>query len=222
MKIFFSLLFFLTCSTFFQAQQLSLSEIARKARFDQQIDEFNNGAAKIKYSDVKGSPYYYPQFLKAKVGETSETTLIRYNSFLDTIELVEKEDVYQLPKDESIPSFVFEETKEKLVFVKTDDFYSGYFLEIAAGKYRILKKIMTKFQPEAPAANPMVAGTPAYFIPQKPLYFIKSENHFVKITNAKDLSKSLSEKEIDGFISKNKIKLNREEDLIKLGNFLNQ
>ena len=221
MKLFFSIISILTFSVFFQAQ-LTLSEISSTKKFDKQVEEFNNGASKIKYSEVKGTPYYYPEFLVAKVADTNNTAFVRYNSFLDLVEVVEKEDVYQLTKDETSPDFTFEKTKEKLVFVKTDDFYSGYFIEITAGKYRILKKVMTKFQPETAAPNSMIAGTPALFIPQKPLYFIKTEKDFVKITNAKDLAKSFPEKGIDQFISKNKIKLNREEDLIKLGIFLNQ
>ncbi len=219
MKIIFSVLSLLFFGAFLQAQ-LTLSEISRTTKFEKQIEEFNNGKSKIKYSDVKGTPYYDPEFLKAKVANTQNTALVRYNSFLDLVEVVEKEDVYQLAKDETSPDFTFEKTKEKLVFVKTDDFYSGYFIEILAGKFRILKKVMTKFQPETPAPNTIVAGTPALFIPQKPIYFIETEKDFIKITNAKDLAKNFPEKEIDQFISKNKIKLNREEDLIKLGTFL--
>ncbi len=219
MKIIFCVLCLLFFGAFLQAQQ-TLSEISRTSKFEKQIEEFNNGKSKIKYSDVKGTPYYDPEFLKAKVANTQNTALVRYNSFLDLVEVVEKEDVYQLAKDETSPDFTFEKTKEKLVFVKTDDFYSGYFIEILAGKFRILKKVMTKFQPETPAPNTIVAGTPALFIPQKPIYFIETEKDFIKITNAKDLAKNFPEKEIDQFISKNKIKLNREEDLIKLGTFL--
>ena len=207
---------------FFRAQQISLGEINRNLRFEKELDKFNNGPEKIKYSDIKGIPYYYPQFLKAKVGETSTTALIRYNSFLDTVELVDKVNVYQLPKDESSPNFTFEGTKEKLIFVKTEDLYSGYFFEISDGKYRILKKVVTIYIKEVPAPNSMIAATPAVFRPQKPMYFIKTENKFFKITNSKDLAKYFAEKEVEKFISKNKIKLNREEDLIKLGTFLNQ
>lgn len=222
MKIFFGLISCFIFAIFFQAQQISLSEINRNLRFEKETDKFNNGESKIKYSDVKGIPYYNPQFLKAKVGETSTSALIRYNSFLDSVELVEKEDVYQLSKDETSPAFTFENTNEKLVFVKTEDLYSGYFFELTNGKYRILKKVLTLYHSETPSPNSMIAATPAVFIPQKPIYFFKTESDFVKITSAKDLEKSFPEKGIGQFISKNKLKLNREEDLVKLGTFLNQ
>ena len=53
-------------------------------------------------------------------------------------------------------------------------------------------------------------------------YFIKAENIFLKINNSKELAEKFPEKKISEFISKNKIKLSREADLIQLGNFLNQ
>ncbi|QOW10738.1 hypothetical protein Q73A0000_10320 [Kaistella flava (ex Peng et al. 2021)] len=225
MNRFIGLLSLLITGTILQAQQISLGEISRNARFNQQIDESNNGKSKIKYSDIQGIPYYYPQFTNAKIGDTSSTVPLRYNIFLDTIEVVEKEDVYELPKDEPTPAFTFLTTKEKLVFVKTDDLYSGYFFELTDGKYRILKKVSTKYLPATPAPNTLIAGSPAQFIPQKSIYFIKTENRFIKMPKStKELAAELPEKakEIKDFIDKNKIKLNREEDLIKLGNFLNQ
>ena len=115
MKTIFIALFSLFAGLFLQAQQVSLGEISRTARFGQLIDEVNNGATKINYSDIKGIPYYYPEFINAKIGETSTSAPIRYNSFLDTIEIVNNEDVYQLPKDGSNPYFTFLTTKEKLV-----------------------------------------------------------------------------------------------------------
>jgi hypothetical protein len=222
MKVFFSFIGLFGALIFTQAQQISTREISSTIRFNNQIEEFNNGTEKIKYSDIKGIPYYYPQFINAKIGDTKTSAPIRYNSFLDTIEIVNKEDVYQLPKEESNPSFTFETTKEKLVYVKTEDIYSGYFFELNEGKFRILKKIITKYQPATASPNPMIPGNPAIFMPQKPIYFIKGENSFIKINNSKELAENFPEKRISEFISKNSIKLSREADLIKLGNFLNQ
>ena len=54
------------------------------------------------------------------------------------------------------------------------------------------------------------------------IYFIKGENIFIKINNSKELAEKFPDKKISEFISKNKIKLSREADLIQLGNFLNQ
>lgn len=77
MKIFFTVIILFLAGLFLQAQQISLSEIFRNGRFNKQIEEFNNGPEKIKYSDIQGIPYYYPEFIKAKVGDTSGTILLR-------------------------------------------------------------------------------------------------------------------------------------------------
>ena len=106
---------------------------------------------------------------------------MRYNIFLDTIEVSEKVTVYELPKDEPTPSFTFTTTKEKLVFVRTNDIYSGHFFELNSGKYRILKKVVAKYTAATPAPNSLIAGTPAQFSAQKPIYFIHFENSFIKI-----------------------------------------
>ena len=219
------LIFLLFSGILLQAQQVSLNEISRKARFDRQIEELNNGAPKINYSDIQGIPYYYPEFIPAKVGESTNIVPMRYNSFLDTVEVVDKEDVYQISKNESSPTFTFETTKEKLVFVKTNDLYSGYFFELTSGKFRILKKVITKYFEAIAAPNPMIGGTAARFSTQKPIYFIQFENQFIKIPKSvKELGSNFPGQavSINVFANKSKIKLNREEDLIKLGVFLNQ
>lgn len=225
MKSFISLFSIVMTFGLAQAQQISLREISSNIKFNQQIDEFNNGKDKIKYADIQGIPYYNSKFIDAKVGETSGTIPIRYNVFLDTVEVSEKGTVYELPKDEPTPSFTFTTTKEKLVFVNTNDIYSGYFFELNDGKYRILKKVVAKYIPATPAPNSLIAGTPAQFSLQKPMYFIHFENSFIKIPkNSKELAAEMPHKakEIKEFIDKNKIKLSKEEDLVKLGNFLNQ
>lgn len=221
------LTFFFACIGFisYNAQQVSLYEISRNARFNKQIDLFNNGTDKIKYSDIQGIPYYKKEFNRAKVGEHSGTIPVRYNSFLDTIEILEKEDVYELPKDGTTPAFTFENTGEKLVYVQTDDRYSGYFFELNPGKNRILKKIITNYSPEVAAPNTLIAGTAARFDLQKPLYFVKTDTQFFELPrNAQQLAKNFPDqaKELLDFIKKNKIKFNKEDDLIQLGNFLNQ
>lgn len=225
MKLIISLLSVLLTTSLLDAQYMTLQEISSNIKFNKQIDEFNNGKDKIKYSDIQGIPYYNAKFIDAKVGESSGTIPMRYNTFLDTVEVSEKGNVYELPKEEPSPTFTFGPTKEKLVYVNTHDMYAGHFFELTEGKYRILKKVVTKYIPATPAPNPMIAGTSAQFSLQKPIYFIQVESRFVKIPkSAKELAADFPEKakEIKDFVDKNKIKLNKEEDLIKLGNFLNQ
>lgn len=216
----------LVAGVFSQAQRhINVSEAARIAHFNKVIDEINNGKEKIKYSDIQGIPYYTANFVPAKAGDTPNTVSIRYNTFLDTIEILNGTDVYEIPKEESYPKFTFEGTKEKLVLVNTHNELAGYFFELAGGKNRLLKKITTKFYEAVPAPNSLITGTPARFETQKPMYFIQTEDGFIKIPkNNKDLLVSFSNKKdvVESFMKSNKTKLTKEADLIKLVNFLNQ
>lgn len=208
-----------------QAQQISVSEIARNARWSKQIDEVNNGKQKIKYSDIQGIPYYNANFEPARVGDTSASVPIRYNSFLDTVEILVNTDVYEIPREESYPKFIYEKSGAKLVLVNTHDELAGYFFELAPGKNRLLKKVTTKFHDAVPAPNSMIPGTPAHFEALKPAYFIKTEDAMIRIPkNVKDLPAVFTgrETEVAHFIKTNKIKVTSEPDLIKLNNFLNK
>ncbi|MGV8915616.1 MAG: hypothetical protein ACOH1X_09240 [Kaistella sp.] len=225
MRLFFSFISIISAAILLQAQQISLQEIANNNRFQKNIDMFNNGETKIYYSDVLGIPYYQSDFIPAKVNETSEVFSIRYNSFLDAVEILNNSDVYQLPKDETSPDFRFETTNEKLVFVKTDDIYSGYFFVISEGRNRILKKVITKFYPAKPAANTLIPGDAARFQMQKPIYFLQTASGVKKLPkNEKEFIAIFPEKKeaLNEFFKKNKIKLNKDQDLVKLGKFLAQ
>jgi len=224
MKIFYGLILIAISAISLQAQQISLGEISRLAKFNKLIDEVNNGTQKIKYSEIEGIPYSNINFVRAKVGESTTWVPIRYNSFLDTVEILVNTDVFEIPRAEAPPRFTFEKTNEKLVVVHSQDEYAGYFFEIADGKNRILKKIITKFYDASPAPNSLIPGTPARFETQKPLYFIKTESGLIKIPKTnKDMLVYFPEKknELNSFLKTTKIKLNHEPDLVKLAEFLN-
>lgn len=213
------------CGLFLQAQQIDL---ARNAQFTKSMDEINSGQKKIKYSDIQGSPYYFVNFVPAKLGDTSGTISIRYSPFLDAVEIMDDKtgNVYQIPEEEAYPKFTFRTTNEKLVLVNTNNEYSGYFFELVGGKNRLLKKVITKFVDATPPPNTLVPGISAKFEVQKPIYFIKTEDNIIKITKkTDDLINVLPADKKDAtkdFIKTNKIKLNEELDLIKLVTFLNK
>ena len=225
MKIIYGLIILAIINSTIKAQFTSINEAARVAKFNKLIDEVNNGKQKIKYSDINGIPYYSAGFVRAKVGDTPSYVPIRYNTFLDAIEIMADSNVYEIPREESYPKFTFEGTNEKLVLVNSRDEFAGYFFELASGKNRLLKKITTKFYDAVPAPNSLISGTPARFETLKPVYFIKTEDALIKIPkNTKDLAQSFPDKknELNDFLKSNKTKLNNEADLIKLSQFLNK
>lgn len=225
MKIIYTIIFLAALNL--SGQSIVLSELGNAVRvsnFNKMIDEINNGKEKIKYSDINGIPYYYAGFVRAKVGETENYVPIRYNSFLDVIEIRVDDAVYEIPREDSYPKFTFEKTNEKLVLINSHDENAGYFFEISSGKNRILKKIKTLYHQTVPAPNSIISSSPARFETLKPIYFIKTDIALIKIPkNNKDLAALFPDRKdaLDEFLKTNKIKLNQETDLIKLDKFLN-
>lgn len=209
-----------------QAQQISVTEYARNAKFNRTIDEINNGKATLKYSDIQGNPFYKSGFSNAKVGDTENILSVRYNLYKDSFEVLNNSDIYSIPKDNAFSKFVFISSNEKFILSNDDEGMSGYFLVVAEGRNKLLKKLSVKYSPEIPAPNTLISGTPARFESQKPVYYIKNEDQIIKLTKkTDDLINALPVDKKDAvkdFIKANKIKLNEELDLIKLVNFLNK
>lgn len=217
--------FFLTGISI-NGQQISLGEISRNAKFNKTIDEINNGKAVLKYSDIQGNPFYKNGFNNAKVGDTGTILPVRYNLFKDSFEILNDNDIYSVPKDNSFSKFTFLSSNEKFILDKDNDGIAGYFLILTEGHSKLLKKFAVKFIPEIPAPNTMISGTPAKFENLKPVYYLKTEDNLIKISKkADDLINALPTDKKDAvkdFIKTNKIKLTEELDLIKLTNFLNK
>lgn len=221
----------ITVSLFFgviclNAQQISVGDVARTAHFNRTIDEINNGKAVLKYSDIQGNPFYKSGFSPAKIGDDKNLLSVRYNMYKDAFEVLSNTDIYSLPKDIAFSKITFTDSKEKFILSNDDIGIAGYFLVLAEGKNKLLKKIFVTYSPEIPAPNTMIAGAPARFDLQKPTYYIKTDDNLIKITKKTDdlINVLPADKKgsVKDFIKSNKIKSNKELDLIKLVTFLNK
>lgn len=183
------------------------------------------GGGPLSYDEIKGSPYYKKEFSLAKMAENFESAPARYNSFTDQIEFQKGDKNYVLPKESIFSNIIFLTTREKMVLLETNDENSGYFFELVGGKYGLYKKVKTKFVDIKKAANSFSEDKPAYFLNIDPFYYIKTEKGYIKQPKgSKDIIAQIPEKteQLNAFFKSNKIKFNKEEDLIKLANFLNQ
>ncbi|WP_295201717.1 hypothetical protein [uncultured Chryseobacterium sp.] len=183
-----------------------------------------NSGKSLKYDEIAGSPYFDKNFYNAKVANDYGTVPIRYNSYKDEIEFENEGKPLVLPKDPKFYKIELLSPKKTIVYLNTEDNLTGYFFEIVDGKNILYKKVKTKFIDSVPAANSYATDKPASFKQLDPIYYIKANNRFIKSPKSqKDIINSFSDKkdEIEGFFKSNKIKFNKEEDLIKLTNFLN-
>ncbi|AZB19458.1 hypothetical protein EG352_17585 [Chryseobacterium indologenes] len=183
------------------------------------------GARTIAYSDIQGDPYFKKDFTPTRFQGVTEPAPARYNTYLDEIEFKKKDDkVYVLPKSDTFPKLTFLDSKDTLVRLDTGDDLSGYFFEIVRGEYGLYKKIKTTFLNGEKADNAYSNNTPPSFKNLNPIYYIKTPDGFIKNPkNSKECMDGLPGKkeQLEGFFKSNKIKFNKQDDLIKLVNFLN-
>lgn len=181
----------------------------------------------LSYNEIKGSPYYDENFAAANfIGNNmNESAPARYDSYSDNIEFKKNNQVFALPKNNDITRIEFTNTKNILVKLDTSDDLSGYFFELIKGNNSLYKKVKTTFIDATVATSSYGNARSANFKQNEPIYYIKTSNGFIKNPkNLKDILKSFNnkEKEINTIFKSEKIKLNKEEDLIKLVNKLNE
>lgn len=179
----------------------------------------------FKYEDIAGSPYYNKDFAIAKIADNYEQVPVRYNSYKDEIELKKNNEVQVLPKSSVFARIEISSPKQTIVLFETFDELSGYFFELVNDKISLYKKIKTKFVDVIPAANGYASEKPANFRNLDPVYYIKTEKGFIKKPkNQKEIIAEFPDKKdaLTAFFKSNKIKFDKDEDLIKLVTFLNQ
>ncbi|ANF50394.1 hypothetical protein A0O34_07635 [Chryseobacterium glaciei] len=180
----------------------------------------------LSYNDILGTPYPNKNFAYAKISGTPDQQIpVRYNSYNDEIEFKKDDQVLSLLKKPEYSRIEITSPKQTFVLLETSDELSGYFVELVNGKNNLYKKIKTKFIEPAIASNSYTSDRPATFKTSDPIYYIKTEKGFIKNPkNAKEIIAQFhDEKEsLTTFFKSSKIKFDKEEDLIKLVNFLNQ
>jgi len=205
----------------YSQQTLSVNQITG----DQAVFSAKGEDKPMKYEDISGSPYFDKNFYQAKVADNYEKISVRYNSYKDEVEFQKDNSPLVLPKESQFSRIEISSPKQTLVLLDTGDDLSGYFYELVNGKNALYKKIKTKFIDAAPAANSYASGRAAAFKLQQPVYYIKTEKGWIKKPkNQKDITEAFSDKKdaLNTFFKSNKIKFDKEEDLIKLVSFLNQ
>ncbi len=179
----------------------------------------------LNYDDIIGSPYQNKNFLPAKIsGSLNENVSVRYNSYKDEIEFKKENEIFSLPKKAEYSRIEVISPRQVIVLLDTTTESNGYFYEIAKGNTSLYKKIKTKFIDFVPAPNGYASDKPANFKMLDPEYYIASKDKFLKPKNQKEIIEQFPDKKesLTSFFKSNKIKFDREEDLIKLVNFLNQ
>jgi len=188
-----------------------------------------NSKRGLTYDEIQGTPYLDKIFSDANfiISDKNkiETAPARYNTYSDQIEFKKGDEILALYSDNPFTKVEFILTNQVLVKLNIDNELKGYFYEIVSGKNSLYKKVKAKFNDFLPAPNSYSIDRPANFNILKPIYYIKTENGFIKNPkNKKEIIDQFADKKeaLNTFFKENKIKFDKEDDLKKLIIFLNQ
>ena len=191
--------------------------------------ESPNSKRGLTYDEIEGTPYLDKIFSEANFiisdKDKVETAPARYNTYSDQIEFKKGDEILALFPDNPFTRVEFVLTNQVLVKLNVDNELKGYFYEIISGKNTLYKKVKAKFNDFVPAANSYAMDRPANFNILNPIYYIKTENGFIKNPkNKKEIIEQIPDKKeaLNTFFKENKIRFDKEEDLKKLVTFLNQ
>jgi hypothetical protein len=179
----------------------------------------------INYKNVDGSPYYTQEFIKGTVylKDGNYATLpYRYDLFRDEIEFLKDDKIIWLKKTD-IKFVRYGGDMLIVTHAVSDSSKLGYFFLKETGKFRLLVKKRIDYYPEVQPKG-YAATVPAYFKPGLDEFFIQPYGlPAMVIKNKKDLMAVFGDNQPAlGYIKKEKIRYNKESDLLQLVRFLNK
>jgi hypothetical protein len=182
------------------------------------------------YSKTQGSPYLNKAFSHAKVGDVVQNALLRYNACYDEFEFINsKNDTLVLNNAAVFSTITITYPKAVYQYVnfteKNGKFNTGYLVNLFEKNGFILyKRQKIKYYDAIPAKSSYDTSTQARFVPLKDTFFLKKiEGEIFELpSNKKEFLKLYPEKkpEIEIFIKQNDIDLEKEQDVIKLIEYL--
>lgn len=216
-----SFILFLFVSVFVNAQEVYVKTV--EDFYSLKMIQGELFGQKMNFGDIKGTPYLNDEFIEGDVVSTSNTKYVgiplRYNCYSDQMEF-KGEDGKPIAVENSIVKSVIIDGKEFIysAYSNGNKIHRSYFEIIKAGDISLLKKYETRFN-EAQPAKAYQDPVPAMFKETIPQYYFKQgKSEALKITKAKEFLKMLPEHQdkMHKYLKENKLKMNNEDDLIKL------
>lgn len=221
-----------------EAGMIAISNYAmqRNPAMDLLFSDVRNHEGKVDWVNAAGSPYMSEGFLPCKIyvgDEFAGDFYYRHNAYNDEIEI---KDYPQDPEKLSLHTdkrfrLVSGDQELSLKTLVTEDgsYRNGYLNLISTGeRFKLYTRTKVKFTEATQPVNSLVRPTPDKFTKYIDYYYSDSEKELdvayylegkkKKFVNAFD--KSISGK-LKVFIREHKIRVKKQEDLIKVFNFLN-
>ncbi len=208
---------------------LSLSSIAQVNTTVKHSDGRQLTERRESSQPATGSMYINERYMPAQVTGYDNNVLVRYNAYSDYFEInnTKTGQAETLSKNPEVEITVVSTNQTyKVLEYKTEkgETHYGYLTVISEGpKVSLYKKETIVLQPEFFPSNSYQSYKAANYKKSDDEYYIKLNNEIVYLSSkSKHLAKMMPEqdKEIKTFIKKNKISLDKEQDLVKLADYL--
>lgn len=179
--------------------------------------------------DIAGSPYLTNDFQKGTVYTTSKYQYnglpLRYNAYNDQMEFKTNEnEIQSIAAPETVEKIEFDNYKMVYIpYTNAKKIRKGFFIVMEEGNASLYKKPEVVFE-RAEEPKPYQEAKPARFVERPDSYYIKAGSEVARsIETKKDLTEVFPDhqKEVEKFIKKNKVKLNKPDRLLELVQFYN-
>ena len=228
--IFLTLLFVCSIAIYCNGQQpLGYSLRTNIDLFNSNQSASGNLHKVLTEKDIKGSPFLNDEFVEGSIYTVQKIQYIevplRYNIYNDNLEFkTPTEEIQELATPEIVERAVLGEIQMTYSpYLYANKTKKGFFIILEEGKISLYAKPEITYKPATEPA--------AYKEPEPPKFIKKSDEYYLRvgtgeaklISNKKDLIAAFADNQdkIESFISKNKIKTNKPEDLKEVVKYYN-
>lgn len=183
---------------------------------------------KAESEPANGSQYFIEQFNPAKIDDSNELAVVRYNAYTDELEVKVNEEVKVLqPKENQVVALTNGKAKyQYITYTNKDNIVSQNYLTLVSENpnISIYKREKIQLVPEQHPTGGYQKYKAPYYKKMDAEYYIKKNGQVVPMSIKKKEILSMfpgKEKQIEAFIKENKLSVNEDADLNKLGTFLN-
>lgn len=219
--IFFSIVFLVNAPIFSQIN---------KGAFDDYLYFVNQ--SRPAYEGVEGTPYLSEDFVPARIDDFEKVIYIKFNVFANNIELKKADGevaILSLERDYKFKVLDAYNTTYEIHNYEKEEGLTGrsFFKKLGGGEhFQLFLKPNVKYTPKKIATSGFEQNQPARFAESKPTFFVRHPKEGISDLMAvpsrkKELAAFFDKKSklVQQYIKKERLKLDNEEDLIKLFNY---
>lgn len=227
-KVFFIILMIVLCFSGF-SQNLSYFDFDL---FEKNVlsEKARNMGSGLTYEDISGSPYFSDEFIPGDVilpdSNAYRGIFLRFNIYANRMEFKNKSgQVLEILDPQKYDRFVTGKQAFRYVsYAEGNRTVNGYLQILADGPVTLYKKLRIDFQEEQKPGAYKDAEPPK-FIPMAPEYYLSVKgDQAEKVKNQKQTLELLKDQDpgLVAFVKREKLNLNREEELIKAVEYCNK